>query len=147
MYYTINSHSVAFLMVFVGHYKLQGLWFGMSCSWLCATAIYGAIISRTDWSKEALNATKRNAEALRSTKRGANLAEADDDGVTGSVALTTLRGDDKDGASFSIGEDDTLLKQTQDNEKKDEENKAVITENVKEEVNGDEKSGLLGGSA
>eukprot|EP00026_Physarum_polycephalum_P005157 Phypoly_transcript_05186.p1 GENE.Phypoly_transcript_05186~~Phypoly_transcript_05186.p1 ORF type:complete len:586 (+),score=89.56 Phypoly_transcript_05186:190-1947(+) len=66
----VVGYPVALLMVYKGHFGLQGLWFGMSTAWLTASTVYGIMIARTDWQAEVVNAALRNADAENSTKRG-----------------------------------------------------------------------------
>jgi hypothetical protein len=66
----VVGYPVALLMVYKGHFGLQGLWFGMSTAWLTASAVYGILISRTNWEGEVIKAAQRNADAEKSTQRG-----------------------------------------------------------------------------
>jgi Na+-driven multidrug efflux pump len=58
---------VCYWLAFVRREGLLGLWAGMSCAWIAATATYCCVIfARTDWAAEVEAAARRNERALQS---------------------------------------------------------------------------------
>lgn len=52
------GYPVALLLVLVGKFGMNGLWLGMTCSWLVAGLIYAVVIGRTNWQKEVERAAQ-----------------------------------------------------------------------------------------
>jgi MATE family multidrug resistance protein len=58
---------LSYLFAFHVALGLRGLWIGMACAWLAATAVYAFVVfRRTDWQTEVVAAAQRNESSLQS---------------------------------------------------------------------------------
>lgn len=62
------GYPTSLTLVFVFHFKLYGLWSGMTLAWLLVGFFYFFIISRTDWQEQVELAALRNLQGLSSMK-------------------------------------------------------------------------------
>jgi hypothetical protein len=98
------AYPLAFGLAATIDFPLWGLWSCMSLAWMVATIIYGVIIYRTDWKKEAEKAKARTlaAEGHMALTHGTTAADSSSDDNTTNIIAITPHGSSNDDDSSSV---------------------------------------------